>query len=88
MRIEKDRIFKVETRAFLEGLQITWEFGGYRYLELKCDNAMVVELILTGDVAVNKMIKLQSIDQVLKRYWSVQIRIFLEITIKLLTTWH
>lgn len=61
---------------------------GYRYLELECDNAMVVELILTGDVAVNKMIKLQPIDQVLKRYWSVQIRIFLEITIKLLTTWH
>ncbi|MBA0793474.1 hypothetical protein Gohar_017875 [Gossypium harknessii] len=73
MRIGKERIFKVEARAILEGLQIAWEVG-YRNLDLECDNAMVVELILAGGIAVNRMTKLRLIDQILKCKWSVQIR--------------
>ncbi|KAA3458399.1 protection of telomeres protein 1b-like isoform X1 [Gossypium australe] len=54
MKTGKERIFKVEARAILKGLQIAWE-AGYRHLELECNNAMVVELILVGEVAVNRM---------------------------------
>ncbi|MBA0811279.1 hypothetical protein Gohar_003200 [Gossypium harknessii] len=70
MRFGKERIFKVEVRAILEGLQIAWE-AGYRNLDLECDNAMVVESILAERIVVNRMTKLQLIDHILKHKWSV-----------------
>ncbi|MBA0790278.1 hypothetical protein Gohar_014939 [Gossypium harknessii] len=72
MKIGKERIFKVEARAILKRLQIAWE-AGYRHLELECDDAMVVESILVGEVAVNRMTELRLINQLLKCNWSVQI---------------
>ncbi|MBA0799638.1 hypothetical protein Gohar_010142 [Gossypium harknessii] len=47
MRIGKDSVFKTEVRAILEGLNLAWGFG-FRQLELECDNALVVGIILVG----------------------------------------
>ncbi|MBA0847280.1 hypothetical protein Goshw_015552, partial [Gossypium schwendimanii] len=37
----------VEARAMLEGLHLAWN-KGFRKLELECDNALLVEIILAG----------------------------------------
>ncbi|KAH1072729.1 hypothetical protein J1N35_025057 [Gossypium stocksii] len=57
MRIENERIFKVEARAILEGLQIAWE-ADYRHLGMECDNTMIVESILTRKIIFNRITKL------------------------------
>ncbi|KAK5834618.1 hypothetical protein PVK06_010294 [Gossypium arboreum] len=73
MRIGRERIFKVEARAILESLQIVWKVG-YRHWDLECDNVMVIKSILVGEIVVNRMTKLQLVDQLLKRNWSVRVR--------------
>lgn len=52
MRLDKDSMFKMEAVAVLKGLQIAREAGFIR-LELKCDNTVLIELILAGNAANN-----------------------------------
>ncbi|MBA0808869.1 hypothetical protein Gohar_024573, partial [Gossypium harknessii] len=74
MKIGKDTIFKVESRALLEGLIIAWETG-CRQLELECDNALLVEKLLVGGAANSRIPELRLIHQLLSRNWEVEEKI-------------
>lgn len=73
MRIEVDTIFKVEARAILEGLNLAWD-RGFRQLELKCDNGLLVETILAGGVVDSNLTKIRLIYRLISRNWKVRIR--------------
>ncbi|MBA0561732.1 hypothetical protein Golob_018533, partial [Gossypium lobatum] len=66
----KGFVFKVEARAVLEGLFIAWE-KGFRKIEVECDSALLVELLLTGGGANNSLVELRLLDQLLRRRWKV-----------------
>ncbi|KAG8472239.1 hypothetical protein CXB51_034466 [Gossypium anomalum] len=69
----KDRIFKIEARALLKGLQIAWKVG-IMQIELECDNVILVELILVGNAANNNISELRLIHQLSCRSWKVRVR--------------
>ncbi|MBA0690759.1 hypothetical protein Goari_008418, partial [Gossypium aridum] len=60
-------------RAILEVLRIAWE-KGYRPLEIKCENALLVESVLTGSAASSNLAELRLINVYLKRSWKIRIR--------------
>ncbi|KAK5771468.1 hypothetical protein PVK06_047672 [Gossypium arboreum] len=60
----KDTIFITEARAILEALIIAWE-NGFRQLDLKCDNVLLVVTLLARGVANNRMVELCLIHQLL-----------------------
>ncbi|MBA0583134.1 hypothetical protein Gorai_014005 [Gossypium raimondii] len=72
MRIGKESIFRIEARAMLEGLRIAWDMG-FRQIELKCDNALLVELLLAGWHAYSRLVELRLVRQLLSRNWKVRI---------------
>ncbi|KAH1080268.1 hypothetical protein J1N35_020029 [Gossypium stocksii] len=55
-------VFKIETKTIFEGLKIIWD-SDFRQIEVKCGNALIVEAILTGGAANNKMSNLRLIYQ-------------------------
>ncbi|MBA0814285.1 hypothetical protein Gohar_020125 [Gossypium harknessii] len=56
MSLGKESIFKVETRAMVEGLFIAWE-KGFKRIEVECDNALVIELLLAGGGANSSLVE-------------------------------
>ncbi|MFQ6641389.1 hypothetical protein Gotur_016493, partial [Gossypium turneri] len=65
-------VFHIEARAILEGLRIAWE-KGYRQLEIDCDNALLVESVLTGSAASSNLVELRVINVYLKKNWKTRI---------------
>ncbi|MFQ6662121.1 hypothetical protein Gotur_030037, partial [Gossypium turneri] len=65
--------FRIEARAILEVLRIAWE-KGYRLLEIKCENALLVESVLIGSAASSNLTELRLINVYLKRSWKTRIR--------------
>ncbi|MBA0665115.1 hypothetical protein Goklo_005024 [Gossypium klotzschianum] len=63
-------IFKIEVRALLEGLLISWRIG-YQQLEVECDNALLVELILAGGAVDSHLTEMCLIHHLLSRNWKV-----------------
>ncbi|KAK5786994.1 hypothetical protein PVK06_041645 [Gossypium arboreum] len=53
----KGFVFKVEARTILEGLFIAWE-KGFRKIEVECDSALLVELLLTNWGASSSLVEL------------------------------
>lgn len=47
MSFGHESVFKVETRAMLEGLFLAWDKGFWK-VGVECDNALLVELLLPG----------------------------------------
>ncbi|KAK5786226.1 hypothetical protein PVK06_040858 [Gossypium arboreum] len=72
LKVSNEMIFGIEARAILEGLHIAWE-KGYRQLEIKCDNALLVESVLTGSAANCNLVELRLINVYLKRNWKTRI---------------
>ncbi|MBA0596587.1 hypothetical protein Gorai_013402, partial [Gossypium raimondii] len=68
MSFDKKLAFKVEIRAMLEGLFITWE-KGLRKVEVECDNTLLIELILSGGGANSSLVELRLLHQLLRRRW-------------------
>ncbi|KAK5825589.1 hypothetical protein PVK06_020445 [Gossypium arboreum] len=64
MSFGNESIFKVETRAMLEGLFLAWD-KGFRKVEVESDNALLVELLLSGGGASSSLIELQLLHRVL-----------------------
>lgn len=50
MLLGKEKVFKVEARAILEGFHIAWA-KGIRQLEVESDNALLIETIVEGGAA-------------------------------------
>ncbi|KAK5795011.1 hypothetical protein PVK06_036265 [Gossypium arboreum] len=73
MKLGKDSIFKIEAKALLEGLLISWR-KSYQQLEVECDNALLVELILAGGVAYSHLTEMYLIHHLLSRNWKVLVR--------------
>ncbi|MBA0660641.1 hypothetical protein Goklo_012628, partial [Gossypium klotzschianum] len=59
--MSKETIFRIEARAILKSLQITW-VKGYRKFEIECDNVLLVEFFLAGSVANSNLAELQLIN--------------------------
>ncbi|MFQ6664626.1 hypothetical protein Gotur_031679, partial [Gossypium turneri] len=53
----KDLDFKIEVRVILEGLRLAWE-KGIQQLEIECDDALLVEMIVACGAADGKMLEL------------------------------
>ncbi|KAK5837210.1 hypothetical protein PVK06_013020 [Gossypium arboreum] len=85
-RVGKDSIFRVEAIAILEELSIAWE-RNFRQIDVECDNALLVETILSGGVASTKMMQLCLIHQLLTQNKSNFI-IFQDLKTKLPTKWQ
>ncbi|MBA0550049.1 hypothetical protein Golob_021029 [Gossypium lobatum] len=66
MKVGKDSIFKIEARTLLESLLISWR-KGYWHLEVKCDNTLLVELILAGGATNSHFTKMRLIHHLLSR---------------------
>ncbi|MFQ6622119.1 hypothetical protein Gotur_003182 [Gossypium turneri] len=56
----------VEVKAMLEGIHLAWN-KGFQKLELECDNALLVEIILAGGAANSKLMELRLIHHMLIR---------------------
>ncbi|MBA0670984.1 hypothetical protein Goklo_029171 [Gossypium klotzschianum] len=68
-----ESVFKVETRAMLEGLFLAWD-KGFRKVKVECENALLVELLLFGEGASSSLVELQLLHQALRRKWKIRIR--------------
>lgn len=66
MSSDKESVFKFETRAMLEGLFIAWE-KGFRKVEVECDNALLIELLLSGGGTNSILIELRLLYKLLCR---------------------
>ncbi|MBA0576018.1 hypothetical protein Golob_000056, partial [Gossypium lobatum] len=47
---------------------------GFRKVEVKCDNALLVELLLFGGGASSSLVELRLLHQFLHRKWEIRIR--------------
>ncbi|MBA0732604.1 hypothetical protein Gogos_016680 [Gossypium gossypioides] len=47
MVLEKNEVFRIEVMSMSEGLHLLWN-NRYRQVELECDNAFLVKIILAG----------------------------------------
>ncbi|MBA0550050.1 hypothetical protein Golob_021030 [Gossypium lobatum] len=74
MKLGKDSIFKIKARALLKGLLISWR-KGFRQLEVGCDNALLVELILAGRAADSHLTEMRLIHHLLSRNWKILVRL-------------
>ncbi|MBA0757381.1 hypothetical protein Gotri_020484 [Gossypium trilobum] len=63
-----------ESYATIEGMIKDANEKGIRQLEIDCDNVFLVETIVTGEAADNKMMKLRSIHRMINLSWKVCIR--------------
>ncbi|KAG8476858.1 hypothetical protein CXB51_030099 [Gossypium anomalum] len=68
MQTREESVFKIETKAIFESQKITWD-SDFRQIEVECDNAFIVEVILTGGGTNSKTSKLHLIHQFLGRDW-------------------
>ncbi|KAK5845912.1 hypothetical protein PVK06_002155 [Gossypium arboreum] len=68
-----ESVFKVETRAMLEGLFLAWD-KGFLKVVVECDNTLLVELLLSNGGASSSLVELQLLHQVLLRKWEIHIR--------------
>ncbi|KAK5834979.1 hypothetical protein PVK06_010661 [Gossypium arboreum] len=66
----KDKVFRIEARSMLEGLQLVWG-KGYRQVELESDNALLVELILASKSIDSQFKKLWAIHKLIQVNWKV-----------------
>ncbi|KAH1107530.1 hypothetical protein J1N35_011298 [Gossypium stocksii] len=82
MILGRDEVFRIEARSMLEGLCLTSK-KGYWHVELEYDNALLVELILSGKIIDSPLIEIWAIRSSLQRNWKVESIIFLEIIIQL-----
>ncbi|KAG8480229.1 hypothetical protein CXB51_024845 [Gossypium anomalum] len=62
--IGEGTIFQVEERAMLKGLHLAWN-KGFRKLELECDNALLIEIIIAGGAVNSRLTKLRLIHHML-----------------------
>ncbi|MBA0848931.1 hypothetical protein Goshw_008843 [Gossypium schwendimanii] len=74
MKLGNDLIFKIKVRALLKGLLISWR-KGYRQLEVECDNALLVELILAGRAADSHLTEMCLIHHLVSRNWKILVRL-------------
>lgn len=58
MSFSKETNFKVKTRAKLEGLFLAWD-KGYRKIEVECDNALLIDLLLSGGRVHSSLVELR-----------------------------
>lgn len=68
MLLGKDIVFKIEVRAMMNGLFITWE-KGFKRIEVKCDNTLWVELLLIGGGANSSLVELRLFHKLLHKKW-------------------
>ncbi|MBA0727201.1 hypothetical protein Golax_000215, partial [Gossypium laxum] len=73
MVLEKDEVFRIKARSMLEGLRLLWD-KGYRQVELKCDNAILVKIILVGEAFDSHLMELRAIHKMIQRNWGIHIR--------------
>ncbi|KAK5835116.1 hypothetical protein PVK06_010802 [Gossypium arboreum] len=66
MSLGEKSVFKVEDRAMVEGLFIAWE-KGFRRIEVECDNAHLIELLLAGGGAKSNLVELRLLHQLLHK---------------------
>ncbi|MBA0791477.1 hypothetical protein Gohar_016055, partial [Gossypium harknessii] len=69
----KEAIFKIETRAILEGLRLAWKKGIHQ-LEVESDNVLLIETIVEGVAEDNQLMELRRIHQMVCRGWKVCFR--------------
>ncbi|MBA0822479.1 hypothetical protein Goarm_019280, partial [Gossypium armourianum] len=62
----KEAIFKIETRAILEGLRLAWKKGIHQ-LEVESDNVLLIETIVEGVAEDNQLMELRRIHQMVCR---------------------
>ncbi|MBA0581345.1 hypothetical protein Gorai_023526, partial [Gossypium raimondii] len=61
-----DSVFKVEARAMVEGLFIAWG-KGFKRIEVECDNALLIELLLATCGVNSSLVELRLLHQLLPR---------------------
>ncbi|KAK5833904.1 hypothetical protein PVK06_017770 [Gossypium arboreum] len=66
--MSKDNIFKVEARVV-----VAWG-RGLRQVEVECNNALLVELLLVSGSIDSRMVELHLIHSILNHEWKVRIR--------------
>ncbi|MBA0879945.1 hypothetical protein Goshw_023129 [Gossypium schwendimanii] len=66
MVLGKDKVFGIEARSMLEGLRLLWD-KGYPEVELECDNALLVEIILAGEALDCHFMELRAIHKLIQR---------------------
>ncbi|MBA0618717.1 hypothetical protein Godav_028018, partial [Gossypium davidsonii] len=73
MVLGKDKVFGIKARSMLEGLRLLWD-KGYREVELECDNALLVEIILAEEALDCHFMELQAIHKLIQMNWRIRIR--------------
>ncbi|MBA0760930.1 hypothetical protein Gotri_023642, partial [Gossypium trilobum] len=73
LKVNKKTIFRIEARAIIEGLRIALE-KSYRQLEMECDNALLIEFVLTGNAVSSNLAELCLINGYLRKNWKTRIR--------------
>lgn len=68
-----EAIFRIEACVILKGLHIEWE-KRFRKIELKCDNAFLVETLLAGGVVYSSLVELRLINYFFIRNWNIRLR--------------
>ncbi|KAK5820364.1 hypothetical protein PVK06_025411 [Gossypium arboreum] len=68
-----EAIFKIETRAILEGFRLAWK-KGIRQLEVESDNTLLIETIVEGVVEDGQLMELRRIHQIVCQGWKVCFR--------------
>lgn len=66
-------IFLVEPRALLEGLKLAWA-KGYRQVEIKSDNAILISVVQNGIVMSNIYNEVRLIHDWYFKNWNVTFR--------------
>ncbi|KAH1083308.1 hypothetical protein J1N35_023069, partial [Gossypium stocksii] len=57
LKVGGSSVFQVEARAFFKGLQIMWD-SGFRQVELKSDNTLLIEIICNGSPLDNNLLEM------------------------------
>lgn len=66
MSFGKETVFKVEAQAMLEGLLLAWD-KLYHKIEVKCDNELLIEILLSGGGAHSDLSELRLLHLFLQR---------------------
>lgn len=67
-QLEKVQYFKWKQGQYLMGFALAWD-KGFQKLDLECDNALLIEIILVGGAADSRQIELRLIHNMLIRRW-------------------
>ncbi|KAK5786016.1 hypothetical protein PVK06_040640 [Gossypium arboreum] len=70
---DNEKVFRIEARSMLEGLCLLWD-KEYHEVELECDNALLVEIILAREALDCHFIELKAIHKLIRRNWRIRIR--------------